>query len=312
MRSLVRRRKPDSEQVRAARRRIAALTREVSTAARRPGWVPEVPLGIRSEDGETRRLGDHDAATDPQGDGSPVLDRLPLRLRAAAESLPDGLRRGRFGLERGQAVVVTLVVLLGLATAALVLGLGRPGVVPVEPSPAASVVASGTPATGLDVSAPGASSADSEQAAPSSGDLLVHVAGSVRNPGVVRLPEGSRVLDAVQAAGGVEAGVDLTGLNLARFVVDGEQVLVGVPVPADGAPTGAGGQPAGSSTGGLVNLNTATLEQLDTLPGIGPTLAERILQWRQEHGRFSSVDELQEVSGIGPRTLEQLVDLATV
>jgi competence protein ComEA len=203
-------------------------------------------------------------------------------------------------------------VLLGLATAALVLGLGRPGVVPVEPSPAASVVASGTPATGLDGSAPGASSADSEQAAPSGGDLLVHVAGKVRNPGVVRLPEGSRVLDAVQAAGGAEAGVDLTGLNLARFVGDGEQVLVGIAGPVDGAPTGAAGQPAGASTGGLVNLNTATLDQLDTLPGIGPTLAERILQWRQEHGRFSSVDELQEVSGIGPRTLEQLVDLATV
>jgi competence protein ComEA len=307
MRSLVRRRKPDSEQVRAARRRIAALTRGVSTAARRAGWVPEVPAGIRSENG----LGDHDAATDPLGDGSPVLDRLPLRLRAAAESLPDGLRRGRFGLERGQAVVVTLVVLLGLATAALLLGLGRPGVVPVEPPPAASVVASGTPATGLDGSAP-ASSADSEQAAPSGGDLLVHVAGKVRNPGVVRLPEGARVLDAVEAAGGAEPGVDLTGLNLARFVGDGEQVLVGVTGPAEGTPTGAGGQPAGASTGGLVNLNTATLDQLDTLPGIGPTLAERILQWRQEHGRFSSVDELQEVAGIGPRTLEQLVDLATV
>jgi competence protein ComEA len=311
MRSLVRRRTPDTEQVRAARRRIAALTREVSTAARRSGWVPEVPSRIRSEDGETRMLGDHDAATDPQGDGSPVLDRLPLRLRAAAESLPDGLRRGRFGLERGQAVVVTLVVLLGLAVAALVLGLGRPGVVPVEPSPTASMVGSGTPATGLGGSAPGASSADSEQAA-SGGDLLVHVAGKVRNPGVVRLPEGSRVLDAVQAAGGAEAGVDLTGLNLARFVGDGEQVLVGIPAPADGAPTGAGGQPAGASTGGLVNLNTATLDQLDTLPGIGPTLAERILQWRQQHGRFSSVDELQEVSGIGPMKFEQLVDLATV
>ena len=310
MRSLVRRRTPDTEQVRAARRRIAALTREVPAATRRRGWVPEVPPGIRSGDGESGRLGDHDAATDPPGDGSPVLDRLPLSLRAAAESLPDGLRRGRFGLERGQAVVVTLVVLLGLVAAALVLGLGRPGVVPLEPSPAASVVASGTPATG--VSAPGASSADSEQDAPSGGDLLVHVAGKVRNPGVVRLPEGSRVLDAVQAAGGAEAGVDLTGLNLARFVGDGEQVLVGIPPPADGAPTGAGGQPAGASTGGLVNLNTATLDQLDTLPGIGPTLAERILQWREQHGRFSSVDELQEVSGIGPMKFEQLVDLATV
>jgi competence protein ComEA len=270
-----------------------------------------VPSRIRSEDGETSRRGDHDTATDPQGDGSLVLDRLPLRLRAAAESLPDGLRRGRFGLERGQAVVVTLVVLLGLAVAALVLGLGRPGVVPVEPSPTASMVGSGTPATGLGGSAPGASSADSEQAG-SGGDLLVHVAGKVRNPGVVRLPEGSRVLDAVQAAGGAEAGVDLTGLNLARFVGDGEQVLVGIPAPADGAPIGAGGQPAGASTGGLVNLNTATLDQLDTLPGIGPTLAERILQWRQQHGRFSSVDELQEVSGIGPMKFEQLVDLATV
>ena len=310
MRSLVRRRRPDIEQVRAARRRIAALTRQVPTVARRSGWVPEVPPRVRSEEGETRRLGDHDADTNPQGGGSAVPDRLPLRLRAAAESLPDGLRRGRFGLERGQAMVVTLVVLLGLAAAALVLGLGRPGAVPVEPSPAASVVASGTPATGLGGSAPGRSSAD-EQAA-SGGDLLVHVAGKVRNPGVVRLPAGSRVLDAVEAAGGAEAGVDLTGLNLARFLGDGEQVLVGISAPADGAATGGGGQPAGASTGGLVNLNTATLDQLDTLPGIGPTLAERILQWRQQHGRFSSVDELQEVSGIGPMKFEQLADLATV
>src|SRR5918995_7241382 len=118
MRSLVRRRKPDSEQVRAARRRIAALTRGVSTAARRAGWVPEVPAGIRSENG----LGDHDAATDPLGDGSPVLDRLPLRLRAAAESLPDGLRRGRFGLGRGQAGGVTPLVLPRPAAGAAPLG----------------------------------------------------------------------------------------------------------------------------------------------------------------------------------------------
>jgi competence protein ComEA len=107
---------------------------------------------------------------------------------------------------------------------------------------------------------------------------------------------GSRVFDAIEAAGGVRGAVDLTPLNLARLLVDGEQVLVGVEgaPPLLGSPGATGGSPGDS----LVDLNTATLEQLETLPGVGPVLGQRIIDWRTEHGRFSTVDELLEVSGI--------------
>ncbi|MGH9250004.1 MAG: helix-hairpin-helix domain-containing protein, partial [Acidimicrobiales bacterium] len=186
----------------------------------------------------------------------------------------------------------------------------RPRVVPVDPvevGASATVVATGTPASGVPDAPP-----DAEPAAPGPTELVVHVAGRVRTPGVVRLQPGSRVLDAVEAAGGAEDGVDLSGLNLARLVTDGEQVLVGIaPLPGGVGAAGSAGGPA-APDGGQVNLNTATAEQLDTLPGIGPALAGRILDWREQHGRFSSVDELQEVSGIGPKTFAELAPLVVV
>jgi competence protein ComEA len=203
------------------------------------------------------------------------------------------------GLDSGHAVVILLVVLLGLAVAALLLGLGRPRVEPVDSAVSATVVATGTPASGLDQS-------ESPRADGVPAELVVHVAGKVHKPGIVRLPPGSRVLDAVAAAGGTYDGVDLTGLNLARMLTDGEQLLVGVPAPAGATPDPPGAAP------GPVNLNTATADQLEELPGIGPALAGRILAWRDEHGRFSSVEELQEVSGIGPATFAELADLVTV
>ncbi len=147
---------------------------------------------------------------------------------------------------------------------------------------------------------------------------MVDVAGRVRRPGIVTLPWGSRVADALEAAGGVRPGVDLVTLNLARMLVDGEQLLVGieaatVPGPATPDPTIV---PRPGVTPGtpavLVNLNTATLADLDTLPGVGPVTAEAILAWRTENGAFSTVDELLEVSGIGDVTLEELRDLVTV
>jgi len=129
------------------------------------------------------------------------------------------------------------------------------------------------------------------------GEVVVSVAGKVRRPGLVRLPAGARVDDAVRAAGGSTGSVGL--LNLARRVVDGEQVLVGVGPPA-------GAQTAGGSGTGKVDLNTATVADLDALPGIGPVLAQRIVDWRSEHGRFASVDQLREVSGIGESKYVQL------
>jgi competence protein ComEA len=136
--------------------------------------------------------------------------------------------------------------------------------------------------------------------------VVVDVVGKVRHPGLVRLPPGARVADAIAAAGGALPRTDLTGLNLARVVVDGEQIAVGVPGAVDPAPSGSA-HPAGP-----VNLNQATLEQLEALPGVGPVLGQRILDWRSQHGRFASVEQLREVSGIGPATFARLRDLVTV
>ena len=136
--------------------------------------------------------------------------------------------------------------------------------------------------------------------------VVVHIVGQVAHPGLVTLPAGARVADAIRAAGGALETADLGGVNLARILVDAEQVVV--PKPGEWVPSSSGGAPTGggSGSGGLVNLNAATLSDLDGLPGIGPVLAQRILDWRTEHQRFSSIDELGEVPGIGPKLLAQL------
>jgi competence protein ComEA len=135
--------------------------------------------------------------------------------------------------------------------------------------------------------------------------ILVHVVGAVRRPGLYRLPDGARVADALARAGGETAKADLALINLAAPVADGAQVVVPRRVPP-----GAAAAPATpAAAAGPVHLNTATLEELDTLPGVGPTTAQRIIDYRQEHGAFSSVDELDAVPGIGPARLEQLREL---
>jgi competence protein ComEA len=138
----------------------------------------------------------------------------------------------------------------------------------------------------------------------------VSVAGLVARPGLVRLPAGARVADAVTAAGGPVPGTDLAGLNLARRLTDGEHVVVG-PAPAAPAAAGSAGQGTQPSTGSgaRVDLNTATLAELDALPGIGPVTAQRILDWRTEHGRFTTVDQLREIEGIGDSRFARLRDL---
>ncbi len=133
--------------------------------------------------------------------------------------------------------------------------------------------------------------------------LVVDVAGAVRRPGIVRLPDGARVVDAIQAAGGLLPGATTAGINLARRLADGEQILVGAGPPGSSGPSGA--------VAGKLDLNLATVAQLDALPGLGPVLAERIVQWRTAHGRFASVDQLREVPGIGARTFDSLKDLVT-
>jgi competence protein ComEA len=145
--------------------------------------------------------------------------------------------------------------------------------------------------------------------------LVVSVVGKVTKPGLVHLSEGARVADVIEAAGGALPGTDLAGLNLARKVADGEQVAVGVPQPADAAGSAAGSAggpaPAGGPSG-KVNLNQATLDQLNSLPGVGPVTAQRILDWRTQHGRFTRVEQLREIDGIGERRFTQLRELVVV
>ncbi|MFD1722193.1 ComEA family DNA-binding protein [Amnibacterium endophyticum] len=147
--------------------------------------------------------------------------------------------------------------------------------------------------------------------APEPTPLLVHVSGAVRRPGLVSLPPGSRTIDAVAAAGGPAAGADQGAVNLAAPVVDGQQVVVPVRGAAPRTASGPGGAAAGAGAG-TVALNSATAEQLETLPRIGPALAQRIVAYRTAHGPFRSVDELGEVGGIGPKTLAGLRDAVTL
>lgn len=178
----------------------------------------------------------------------------------------------------------------------------RGAAVPTLVDPADPVVpASGAPAG---PSAPGAP-----------GRVVVHVAGAVASPGVVTLPAGSRVADALEAAGGATADADTDQLNLARVLVDGEQVRV----PRQGedsstweAPPGPAQEAGAGSTGGLVNINTASATELQSLPGIGEALAQRIVDYREANGPFTSIDELTEVSGIGQAKLEALREEVTL
>jgi competence protein ComEA len=136
--------------------------------------------------------------------------------------------------------------------------------------------------------------------------IFVNVVGAVRRPGLYRLREGSRVAAALARAGGATRRAELELVNLAALVSDGEQIVVPRRGTAGGVAATSGG---GAAPGGPVHLNSATLEQLDALPGIGPVTAQKILDFRQEHGAFGSVDELDAVPGIGPARLEQLRDL---
>ncbi|RPF28798.1 competence protein ComEA [Georgenia muralis] len=165
--------------------------------------------------------------------------------------------------------------------------------------------------------------ADAPDGTTTGAPLVVHVAGAVARPGVVELPSGSRVGEAVEAAGGASPDAELAAVNLARPLVDGEQVFVPVqgqgvpgsqagPVPGLSSGTGAAAGAGAPAPPSPIDLNTATAADLDALPGIGPALAERILQWREANGAFGSVDDLDAVSGIGPTTMERLRGLVTV
>lgn len=281
--------------------------------------------GRRGDDADDQ-MGGHEPDRFGLRMGARLVDRVPLPVRSAVW--------GRFGAHHLAALVLVLAVALCLAAWWALSARPQVQPVPRTVSPASAVPAPIPPAAPPSATAaPGPASPTpiagqtSGTAPPSTpaGDtageqlVVVDVAGKVRRPGIVTLPWGSRVADALEAAGGARAGADLVMLNLARVLVDGEQLLVGieaVTVPAPVTLPDATVVPQPGATPGvptlLVNLNTATLADLDTLPGVGPVTAEAILTWRTENGAFSTVDELLEVSGIGDVTLEELRDLVTV
>ena len=146
--------------------------------------------------------------------------------------------------------------------------------------------------------------------APARPILVVHVVGEVRRPGLYRLREGARIADAVRRAGGAAPGADLAAVNLAAPLVDGIQILVpSRPAPGVGSPADPSSGEGGVT--GTVSLSSATVEELDELPGVGPITAQKIIDYRAEHGPFASVDDLDAVPGIGPTRIEQLRNLVT-
>jgi competence protein ComEA len=218
----------------------------------------------------------------------------PLRTHDPVHADPRPRPRPRLMLDLPAALGILLVALAGVLLGGFYLWRSQP--TPVTP-PRAQVVAR---------------AASSATPTPSPSTVVVDVAGKVRRPGVVTLPLGSRVVDALKAAGGVRGNADTSTLNLARVLMDGEQVLVGVPAAPGMLPPGGVVVPGTPGSTVPLDLNTATLEQLDGLPGIGPVLAQRILDHRAEVGRFTSVEQLKDVSGIGEATFADLVDLVRV
>jgi competence protein ComEA len=262
-----------------------------------------------------RRLGgESESAADGEGDEQPdtSLSRwLPDTKSGGTTSWVAAIRA-----DPGRAGVIALAAVGIIAVLVTVFTLMRDKPPPVTSAklPPVQMVssASQTPGTAPKPDAP----------------VVVSVVGLVHKPGLVTLEPGARIADALTAAGGALDGADMVGLNMARRVTDGEQIIVGI-AAAPGQPaamgssssaqTSAAGPTAAPATagksptaGGLVDLNTATVEELDTLPGIGPVTAAAIVAWRDANGRFTSVDQLGDVDGIGPARLEKLRDLVHV
>lgn len=268
-------------------------------------WRPGGATRVR-----TPAWGEPEAPSGPEA----VLPRLPGR-HASRRSVPWGSLvpeplHGRWSLGPGQVAVLAVGAALGLALTCwwLVRSNGHDVTVPTSvPAGATALV---TPSGAL--AAPtGASPGPSVVAATGPGSrIVVDVTGRVRHPGIVVLRSGSRVIDALRAAGGARRGTRLASLNLARVLTDGEQIVVGTaglaPAPA------AGLSPSGSPVVGLVDLNTADEPALESLPEVGPVTAQAIIAWRTEHGAFTAVSQLLDVDGIGDATLAQLTPYVTI
>jgi competence protein ComEA len=335
--------------------RLLALTQPMLESVPAHACIPEpigrvtaiAPLGAEEGWVPARDTDPSGHDTDPSGhDAADVAARRASALVAASEAYAAAhghpLTHPRAGEGRSRGAPRRWAVPVRLAlTAALALGLvggavalraasvAHAGLVPIELPPVGVALSAATAGTDEAVGAAptagtvtaGASADDFGSAGTSlvgSGTVVVHVVGQVTSPGVVELPTGSRVDDAIRAAGGATPGADFAALNLARIVIDGEQVVVPAPGGAPGAQTGAqpAGQVAGAGTGGsvpaAVDLNVADAAALDVLPGIGPVLAARIVDWREAHRRFTDIDQLGEIDGIGPTLLVKLRPLVRV
>ncbi|MEV6318232.1 ComEA family DNA-binding protein [Streptomyces sp. NPDC051776] len=242
--------------------------------------------------------------------GVPSTAPQPRRLRwhlALRERLPLWLQL-RVGIEPRTLAALAVVLVLAGGLAAYHYWTGRPQTVraPAAEPPQPHASAPGAIAPGPSPAASGAGGARR---------VVIDVAGKVRNPGIFRLPAGSRVADALDAAGGVRPGTDTRALNRARVLNDGEQIVVGGAPGVGGTGPGtsaagpAGAPGSGGSGAGPVSLNSATAEQLDALPGVGPVLARHILEYREQNGGFTSVAQLREVNGIGDSRFADLQPL---
>ncbi|NKY34682.1 ComEA family DNA-binding protein [Nocardia speluncae] len=284
-----------------------------------PGGGRRDDSGIDAPHPDTALTDDDDGVRTPRwldaGPGAPTWrERLiPPRFRGAR------LDPGR----RGVATMAGVGLLAFLITLVVVFW-ERPVAQPVPPLPAAHPAA--LPADAVPAPATARAPVEPETAPgpPPPAELVVSVVGLVHRTGLVRLPPGARVADALDAAGGALSGADLTGLNLAQRLVDGDQVRVGptdTATPPPGSATMSEGSAAaadpdtggaGSPAGAQVNLNTATQTDLDALPGVGPVTAKAIIAWRQTNGRFTDVEQLAEIDGIGPARLARLREMVTI
>jgi competence protein ComEA len=250
----------------------------------------------------------------PAEDTLPGPTAAPSPAPAAETTVPALPRPGRHAARRprrmpavvpglGAAHLAVIAVAVAVALAGTTWWLLRDRAEPVAPAPTAMPTDAAPLVTASSDVETATSTADEDR-------VTVDVAGKVRRPGIVVLATGARVVDALEAAGGPRKGVDTSGINLARVLVDGEQIVVGTRAAAPAPPGAASGAPGGSAT--PVNLNLADQAELETLPQVGPVTAAAIIAWRDEHGGFSSVDQLVEVDGIGEKTLEQIAPHATV